>query len=112
MLVGLIIPAVLVAFLGSLYYLLPRGSGERVSYLATILLTEIMFAVMITQVVPEAKNVPAIGFLFLELTVMLILITITVLIMDKVQVTLNKKMEAFKSREEENKEIFSVNEER
>lgn len=32
--------------------------------------------------------------------------------MDKVQVTLNKKMEAFKSREEENKEMFSVNEER
>lgn len=48
MLVGLIIPGILVAFLGSLYYLLPRGSGERVSYLATILLTEIMFLVMIT----------------------------------------------------------------
>lgn len=52
MLVGLIIPGILVAFLGSLYYLLPRGTGERVSYLATILLTEIMFLVMITQVVP------------------------------------------------------------
>jgi hypothetical protein len=48
MLVGLIIPGVLVAFLGSLYYLLPMGSGERISYLATILLTEIMFLVMIT----------------------------------------------------------------
>jgi len=52
MLVGFIIPGILVAFLGSLYYLLPRGTGERVSYLATILLTEIMFLVMITQVVP------------------------------------------------------------
>lgn len=48
MLVGMIIPGILVAFLGSLYYLLPRGSGDRVSYLATILLTEIMFLVMIT----------------------------------------------------------------
>ena len=47
MLVGLIIPGILVALLGS-YYLLPRGTGERVSYLATILLTEIMFLVMIT----------------------------------------------------------------
>jgi hypothetical protein len=48
MLVGLIIPGILVAFLGSLYYLLPMGTGERISYLATILLTEIMFLVMIT----------------------------------------------------------------
>ena len=48
MLVGMIIPGVLVAFLGSLYFLLHRGTGERISYLATILLTEIMFLVMVT----------------------------------------------------------------
>ncbi len=52
MLVGLIIPGILVGFLGSLYYLLPRGQEARVNYLAMILLTEIMFLVMITQVVP------------------------------------------------------------
>jgi len=52
MLVGMIIPGILVGFLGALYFLLPRGTGERVSYLATILLTEIMFLVMVTQVVP------------------------------------------------------------
>ncbi len=52
MLVGMIIPGVLVTLLGALYYLLPRGSGERINYLATILLTEIMFIVMVTQVVP------------------------------------------------------------
>jgi len=66
MLVGMIIPGILVAFLGSLYYLLPRGSGGRVSYLATILLTEIMFLVMITQVVPQTKTVPLIAFMFLQ----------------------------------------------
>jgi hypothetical protein len=48
MLVGLIIPGVLVAFLGLMYYIIPMGTGERISYLATILLTEIMFLVMIT----------------------------------------------------------------
>ncbi len=48
MLIGLIISGILVAFLDSLYYLLPPGTGERASYLATILLTEIMFLVMIT----------------------------------------------------------------
>jgi hypothetical protein len=48
MVVGLIIPGILVTFLDSLYYLLPRGTGERVSYLATILVMEFMFLVMIT----------------------------------------------------------------
>ena len=65
MLVGFIIPGILVALLGSLYYLLPIGTGDRVSYLATILLTEIMFLVMITQFVPQSKIVPATAFLFL-----------------------------------------------
>jgi hypothetical protein len=63
--VGMIIPGILVAFLGSLYYLIPRGTGERISYLATILLTEIMFLVMVTQVVPQTKHIPEIALLFL-----------------------------------------------
>ena len=65
MLVGMIIPGVMVAFLGTLYYLLPRGTGERISYLASILLTEIMFLVMVTQVVPQTKAIPSIALLFL-----------------------------------------------
>ena len=84
MLVGLIIPGILVAYLGSVYFLLPRGTGERVSYLATILLTEIMFLVMITQVVPQTKYIPKIAFMFLELTITLIVITVVVLIIDKI----------------------------
>jgi hypothetical protein len=84
MLVGMIIPGVMVALLGSLYYLLPRGSGERISYLATILLTEIMFLVMVTQVVPQTKNIPAIAFLFLEQTILLAFVMIFVLLMDKI----------------------------
>lgn len=48
MLFGMVLPGVLVAVLGGLYNLLPRGSGERTSYLASILLTEIMFLVMVT----------------------------------------------------------------
>lgn len=75
---------ILVAYLGSLYFLLPRGTGERVSYLATILLTEIMFLVMITQVVPQTKYIPKIAFMFLELTITLIVITVVVLIIDKI----------------------------
>ena len=85
MLIGMIIPGVLVAFLGTLYFMLPRGTGERISYLATILLTEIMFLVMVTQVVPQTKDIPGIALLFLEQTVMLALVMITVLIIDKIQ---------------------------
>ena len=84
MLVGMIIPGVLVAFLGTLYYLLPRGTGERISYLATILLTEIMFLVMVTQVVPQTKDIPGIALLFLQQTVMLAVVMITVVSMDKI----------------------------
>jgi len=115
MLVGLIIPGVLVGFLGSLYYLLPRGTGERVSYLATILLTEIMFLVMITQVVPQTKIIPEIAFMFLELRIALIFITVAVLIIDKIQVVLNRRIDTFKQNEDEEGGkggLFSVNEER
>ena len=65
MIVGMIIPGVIVASLGSLYYYLPRGSGGRITFLSTILLKEIMFLVMVTQVVPQTKVVPAIAYLFL-----------------------------------------------
>jgi len=65
MLVGMVIPGLLVALIGSLYYLLPRGDGSRISYLATVMLTEIMFLVMVTQVVPQTKNIPVIAILFL-----------------------------------------------
>ncbi len=61
---GMVVPGILVASLGSMYYLLPRGSGERVSYLASILLTEIMFLVMVTQIVPLAKEIPQVGQMF------------------------------------------------
>jgi hypothetical protein len=84
MLVGMIIPGVFVALLGSLYYYLPRGSGDRISFLSTILLTEIMFLVMVTQVVPQTKVVPAIAYLFLEQTIILAVTMILVLFLDKI----------------------------
>ena len=94
--VGMIIPGILVAFLGSLYYLIPRGTGERISYLATILLTEIMFLVMVTQVVPQTKDIPGIAMLFLEMTAMLALVMVMVLIIDKIQIAHDRLLERFK----------------
>jgi len=98
MLVGMIVPGQLVALLGSLYYLLPRGNGSRVSYLATIMLTEIMFLVMVTQVVPQYKNIPAIAILFLEETIMLSFLMIFVLLMDKIQTVHNQTIAEFQKK--------------
>lgn len=98
MLVGMIIPGVFVAFLGSLYYFLPRGSGERTSFLSTILLTEIMFLVMVTQVVPQTKNIPAIAILFLEETIMLSFLMIFVLLMDKIQTVHSQTIADFQKK--------------
>ena len=95
MLVGMIIPGEFVALLGSLYYYLPRGSGDRISFLSTILLTEIMFLVMVTQVVPQTKVVPAIAYLFLEQTIILAMTMIVALFLDKVQVNHDKEYEKF-----------------
>ena len=95
MLVGMIIPGVLVALLGSLYYLLPRGDGTRISFLNTIILTEIMFLVMVTQVVPQTKDIPAVAILFLEETMMLSFLMIFVLMMDKVQKVHNDTLARF-----------------
>ncbi len=46
--VTVIAPGVAVSLLGLLYIFMPKGGGERVPYLATIILTEIMFLVMLT----------------------------------------------------------------
>ena len=42
------------ALAGTFYFFLPVGTGERTGFLATMLLTEIMFLVMITSLVPIA----------------------------------------------------------
>ena len=83
-LIAVIIPGALITFLGILYYLIPRGKGERTGYLSTVLLTEIMFLVMITSFVPLSKRVPLIGWLFLGYTILLAILTIAVLGLEKI----------------------------
>lgn len=69
--------------MGLLYVIIPIGSGERVSFLSTILLTEIMFLVMITNFVPLSKQIPIIGWLFLSFTILLTILTVAVLALEK-----------------------------
>lgn len=82
-LVAVMIPGSLITLLGLLYILLEKGTGERTSYLSTILLTETMFLVMLTSFVPLSQYVPFMGWLFLAYVILLTLLTISVIFLEK-----------------------------
>ena len=82
-LVAVLVPGSLTAFLGLMFILLERSTGERSAYLATILLTQVMFLVMITNLVPLSRKVPYFGILFLCYVIFLIVLTAMVLVIEK-----------------------------
>lgn len=65
-----------------LFVCLPKGNGERMGYLTTILLTVVMFLVMLTNFVPLSRDLPFLEALFLCLTVVLTVIAIPVVIVE------------------------------
>ena len=85
-----IYPAFLVAFLAFLYYLLPIGTGERTNFLATLMLTIIMFLVMLTTFVPVSKSTSGIIDIFFTLTIIMFIVIIIVLIMDWLHNKINR----------------------
>ena len=78
------IPGSLITLLGLVYILIEKGKGERITFLSTILLTEVMFLVMITNFVPLSKYVPYMGWLFLTYVIILSLMILSVVILEKV----------------------------
>jgi hypothetical protein len=58
---SIIIPGALIAFIGLMAIFLERGSGERIAFLSTVMLTEVMFLVMIKSFVPISKTIPYFG---------------------------------------------------
>ena len=72
------IPGSLITLLGLVYILLEKGTGERTSFLATIMLTEVMFLVMITNFVPLSRYIPFMGWLFLTYVILLTLMILAV----------------------------------
>eukprot|EP00347_Sterkiella_histriomuscorum_P015150 403358130 len=81
--VSVIVPCFLVGLASTFYYFLPKGQGERANYLATILLTEIMFLVMISQILPMSTQIPFMGYFFLSISCTTILLILIVLLVDK-----------------------------
>lgn len=82
-LVAVMIPGALITFLGLVYVLLDKGTGERTAFLSTILLTEVMFLVMITNLVPLSHNVPYLGWLFLAYVIQLTFMTLVIIVIEK-----------------------------
>ena len=72
MMVALIVPAVLITYLGVCYWFIPVGTGERSGFLATIVLTEVFILVMLTGFVPLSKRIPILGYLFLGYVALLV----------------------------------------
>ncbi len=67
----IVAPGILVTVLGMTYILLPLGSEERLPFLSTIILTQVMFIVILASFVPLARDIPWIVYLFLELTLVM-----------------------------------------
>ena len=78
----IIIPGIAIALMSLLYLLLPKGGGERIPFLSTTILTEVMFLVMLTNFVPLSKELPKLGVLFLTLTLVLCIMTIPITILE------------------------------
>ena len=92
-LLSVIVPGILITFLGMMYILIEKGSGDRISFITTILLTQVMFLVMITSFVPLTKQVPYFAQLFLFYVAMLSFLTFVILGLEKIHHFLDKKYE-------------------
>ena len=55
---SIILPGAMIAFIGLMFIFLKRGTGERIAFLSTVMLTEVMFLVMVNSFVPVSKAVP------------------------------------------------------
>ena len=70
------IPSIIVAFLGLGYVLLRETTHDRLPFINAILLTEIMFLVMMSTILPTAMNAPLLSRLMLILSVIVSIITL------------------------------------
>jgi hypothetical protein len=92
MLLAIMVPGMLVTFLGINYWFIPMGTNERAGFLGTIVLTEVMFLVMLTSFLPLSKEIPMLGYLFLVYTIQLILLTVLVMQLESTVVKWRSKL--------------------
>ena len=102
MMVALVVPAMLITYLGVSYWLIPLGTGERSGFLATIVLTEVMILVMLTGFVPLSKRIPILGYLFLGYVSLLVVMSGFVVGLEGRMKRLRENLEDLKEEEEDN----------
>ena len=111
MVISVIIPCFLVGMASTFYYFLPKGQGERANFLATILLTEIMFLVMISQILPVSTRIPFMGYFFLSISCVTIFLILVVLLVDKKERQLERiKYKKRKARKEFKNKVNIIHE--
>ena len=96
MMVAIIIPALFITYLGVSYWFIPLGNGERSGFLATIILTEVMFLVMLTGFVPLSKRIPILAYLFLGYVALLCLMSGFVVCLEARTLKLRELLEELK----------------
>ena len=103
MTIALIVPGVLITFLGICYMFIPIATGERSGFLATIILTMVMFLVMLTTFVPLCKRIPFLGSLFLAYVCLLVVMSGAVICLEARALALKKHLHLLNEQKENGK---------
>jgi heme A synthase len=98
MALALIAPGFLVVVAGLACYFIKMGENERSNYMATIVLAEIMFLVMLSGILPISRDVPLIMYLFLAYIFILAFLAWWVLLVEGVFVREREYFESLKPK--------------
>ena len=87
------VPAVMVCFVGLGYIMLSSDSHERLGFLNAILLTEIMFLVILSSILPASRTAPVVSRLILTISIILSVITCTTVVLVYTKTIFIQRME-------------------
>ena len=94
-------PGSLICLIGLLYYIMPRGGGERINFLMIVLLTEIMFLVILASYVPLSNQLSNVEILFFGLAIYLCMLTVPIAFLDYRTKLFKKARKKMKNRKKE-----------
>jgi hypothetical protein len=83
MIIAMIAPGAFITLLGVCYWFIPAAAGERSGFMATIILTEVMFLVMLTSFLPISKEIPRVAYLFPSYVCLLVILSGFVLMLER-----------------------------
>ena len=96
--IAVTVPSVIVAFVGLGYIMLSSDSHERVGFLNSLLLTEIMFLMILSGIVPASQTPPVLSRLILTIAAFLSLITCATVVLVYAKIKCAKRFEQYDKR--------------